>query len=205
MTSPNNSQDQPVYWCNACSVNQVEEQGKVCDVCRLKGELVKDQQPIPTPRCDQRKFWALPDGNLYQKIECVFATDYADLERELIAKQQAAETMFKGAADLAVTMNKLESDNKSLQSERDRWKQDAEDNAKDLCQIQDWLQAGGDIIQSSSQVAEKVKNRIRDLIATEGEWGDLKSERDKLRKALTHYANREMWRKEVIDSYSGEL
>lgn len=43
----------------------------------------RKRRTMTTSKTDARKFIALPDGNHVEKIECVFATDYADLEREL--------------------------------------------------------------------------------------------------------------------------
>lgn len=44
----------------------------------------------------------------------------------------------------------------------------------------------------------------RRLAEAEGGYAKLLQERDRLRDALAHYADRSRWRKEVIDSYSGE-
>lgn len=70
--------------------------------------------------------------------------------------------------------------------ERDEARNDANLNAKDLCQIEDWLIGNKEFDPKTGLVdrCKLIKERIRDLIAKEGELGDLQYQLSSAQEAL---------------------
>ena len=110
----------------------------------------------------------------------------AELEQELVLRNKTNLRLIEEATAANKRIVELEHD---LIMSRDhakhlreqckdaaQWKEEAEANAKEACEYEnalvgwDWLTSKGEFINKHKQCME----RIRDLIAMEGELGDLK-------------------------------
>jgi outer membrane murein-binding lipoprotein Lpp len=90
--------------------------------------------------------------------------------------------------DLIMARNVIEqlnAHNKQLTKERNQFKEDAEANAADACRYEDALVGNIEFTKHGMvNKFEQTMNRIRDLIAIEGELGDLKESHARLLEVM---------------------
>lgn len=127
--------------------------------------------PMPTPESQTPR--TDKEFAQYEHLNPLIWEHTRTLELEL------AQAKEQFAADVKEITGKWVQERDAFQQQVEKLKEDLKwriehmaESDKELCQIEDWLRAGCDMLQSSSDVAAKVKERIRDLIAKEGELGD---------------------------------
>lgn len=148
----------------------------------IKNELVKDAQ-MPgawrCPKCNftlQKSVLHVADGGISANTEPFnnVCPNDGTLMKPLTWREANKEFHTQHIADV----EKIRAMEKEI-----AWrKEHMAESDKELCQIEDWLGANGDVVQASSEVAAKCRERIRDLIAKEGELGDAKEKIAQLQK-----------------------
>lgn len=101
----------------------------------------------------------------------------------LRAERDALKAEAKRLDDLAVHYGK---ENQALKAELAERSKHMEESDRELLQIEDWLITNAEIDPKTGLIdrAAKCKERIRDLIAAEGEFGDLKAKAEALASAF---------------------
>lgn len=153
--------------------------------------MSQDQQPIATPRTNSKKFWARETGSdsAPPHVECVYAEDMEELERELVQKDLAIQLLEHGKygrTDMAMQIL-------SLQSERDKLQQWQDAAIKDsINRDAETQRCYGDIVLKLQEERDKLKADFEfavkgsfdasAVMAKENAW--LREEQNKLKSIL---------------------